>query len=240
MRLDKFLADAGCGTRKEVKLAIKKKLVTVNDTYQTDPGVSVSKEDIVCYQGKTVKEKSPKYFMMNKPAGCVSATKDADRTVLFYVKDIDAKDLFPVGRLDKDTEGLLLLTDDGLFAHNLTSPKKDVSKVYYFEGEGILDNNAVEKVKDGLDIGDDKLTKPAFLEVTETDVVHKRVIGKITISEGRYHQVKRMLKVLGVTITYLKRIQIGPVKLDDNLEPGQYRKLSKEEYMLLSQGRSSS
>lgn len=237
MRLDKFLADAGLGSRSSIKQEIRKKQVTINDVTVTDPGLSVKDTDVVCFRGKRVLKAVPRYFMMHKPAGCVCATKDSGQTVLDYMKDEDTRNLFPVGRLDKDTEGFLIITDDGAFAHNLTSPRKHVNKTYYFEGEGILTPDAVSLVAEGLDIGDEKLTRPAVLEILSQTVAGKHVTGKLTISEGRYHQVKRMMAKLGVTVTCLKRLSIGNVSLDDTLMKGQYRPLTPEEIKQLSHGK---
>lgn len=237
MRLDKFLADAGLGTRSELKTAIRKKQVTVNGSIVTDPGCSVSGEDEICYKSARVSEKKPRYYMMNKQSGRVCATTDREKTVLDDVEETDRVNLFPVGRLDKDTEGLLLLTDDGMFAHNLTSPRKHVEKTYYFDGTGILMPDAVQLISEGIDIGDDKPTKPAKLEIMSEDKEKQSVSGKLTISEGRYHQVKRMLLKMGVKITYLKRLTIGAVFLDETLEKGCYRPLTTDELYLLTQGR---
>lgn len=237
MRLDKFLADAGIGSRSEVKTAIRKKQVTVNAQTASDPGMNVSKADCICFKGSPVVASEPRYYMMHKPAGCVSATKDRDKTVLDFFPETERRNLFPVGRLDKDTEGLLLLTDDGMFAHNLTSPRKHVDKTYYFEGEGCLVADAAAQIAEGIDIGDDKPTKPAVLEVEEALSGERKVTGRLTIREGRYHQVKRMLAKVGVTITYLKRLSIGAVRLDETLAKGQYRALTREEIQILSQGR---
>lgn len=239
MRLDKFLADAGLGSRSILKQEIRKKNVTINDITVTDPGFSVNEKDVVCFKGKRILAAAPRYFMLNKPAGCVCATKDRDKTVLDYLRGEDTRTLFPVGRLDKDTEGLLLITDDGAFAHNMTSPRKHVNKTYYFEGEGHLVEDAPKRAEEGIDIGDEKLTKPAVLEIISRSTGKNgemSVTGKLTISEGRYHQVKRMMARLGVTITYLKRISIGGLLLDEALPKGQYRLLTEEELAMLSSG----
>lgn len=236
MRLDKFLADAGIGTRSEVKNAIRKKLVTVNAGIVTDPGMAVTDSDEICYRSEPVGATKAKYIMMYKPAGCVCATRDVGKTVLDYFPEKDRKNLFPVGRLDKDTEGLLLLTDDGMFAHNLMSPRKHVNKTYYFEAEGILCPDAVERIAEGIDIGDEKPTTPATLEIITQDVTVRSVTGYLTICEGRYHQVKRMIAKMGATVTYLKRLSIGDVLLDETLEKGQYRSLTQEEYDRLTSG----
>lgn len=236
MRLDKFLADAGIGTRSEVKNAIRKKLVTVNAVIVTDPATAVTDSDDICYRSEPVGAAKPQYIMMHKPAGCVCATRDAGRTVLDYVPEKDRKKLFPVGRLDKDTEGLLLLTDDGQFAHNLMSPRKHVEKTYYFEAEGSLIADAKEQIAEGIDIGDDKPTAPATLEIISCDEAAGSVTGYLTICEGRYHQVKRMVAQMGASVTYLKRISIGDVVLDEGLKKGQYRPLTQEEYDRLTSG----
>lgn len=236
MRLDKFLADAGIGTRSEVKNVIRKKLVTVNAQIVTDPGMSVTETDAICYRAEKVGASKPQYIMMHKPAGCVCATKDDGKTVLDYFPEKDRGKLFPVGRLDKDTEGLLLLTDDGAFAHNLMSPRKHVEKTYYFEAEGVLLPDAAKQIAEGIDIGDEKPTMPATLEVISEDRAARIVTGHLTIREGRYHQVKRMMAKMGAAVIYLKRISIGKVSLDETLEKGQYRPLTKEEIDVLTPG----
>lgn len=233
MRLDKFLADAGIGTRSEVKTAVRKKFVSVNGCVVTDPGTSVSETDIILYKERPVSGSKPGYYLMNKPAGCVCANKDNSKTVFDLMSPQERKGLFTVGRLDKDTEGLLLLTDDGAFAHALTSPRRHVDKTYYFEGDGVLAEQAVLKAEEGLDIGDDKPTKPAKLVVLSNDTKNRRVTGTLTISEGRYHQVKRMMAKLGVTITYLKRLSIGGLCLDETLLPGNYRPMTEEELAMV-------
>ena len=234
MRLDKFLADAGCGTRSEVKTTIRKKQVTVNGVIVTDPGAGVLQSDEICYKSALVNAAKPRYYMMNKQAGRVCATTDREKTVLDDMKECDRKNVFPVGRLDKDTEGLLFLTDDGMFTHNLTSPRKHVDKTYYFEGEGILHSDAIELIAEGIDIGDEKPTKPAKLEISDENKEKKTISGTLTICEGRYHQVKRMLMKMGVKIIYLKRLSIGGVTLDETLEKGTYRELTAEEIEVLS------
>ncbi len=234
MRLDKFLADAGCGTRSEVKTSIRKKQVTVNGAVITDPGVSVSESDEICYKAIIIHASKPRYYMMNKQAGRVCATTDREKTVLDDMKECDRKNVFPVGRLDKDTEGLLLLTDDGMFSHNITSPRKHVEKTYYFEGEGLLNPDAVKLIAEGIDIGDEKPTKPAKLEILGENKNKQTVSGHLTINEGRYHQVKRMLMKMGVKIVYLKRLSIGSVVLDEALGKGAYRELTAAEIEVLS------
>lgn len=225
-----MLADAGIGTRSEIKKLIKQKKIRVNERIVTDPGLQITDADTVYFQTEKIERVTNRYLMLHKPAGCVSATVDQDKTVLFYIKENTDK-LFPVGRLDKDTEGLLLLTDDGHFAHMLMSPKRHVAKTYYFEAEGNLAEDAQIQVLAGLDIGDDALTLPGILRIlSNCDHIVK---GELTIYEGRYHQVKRMMKKLGVQVTYLKRLSIGKLELDPSLEKGAYRSLTQKEMELV-------
>lgn len=254
MRLDKYLADANLGTRSEVKNFIKKKLVFIDDCCVTNPGAQVLETSKVVCNGVPIILKKNCYYMFHKPAGCVSATKDIDKTVLDYFDQSAGKNLFPVGRLDKDTEGLLLITNDGLFSHQLMNPKKHVTKLYYFEGQGQFIKNTLEKMETGLDIGDEKITKPAkilyctkeksekiignldlsFSTCLENEskkhTMDTDVYGLLEITEGRFHQVKRMLKKCGVQVLYLKRIAIGALFLDDTLNCGAYRCLEKEDF----------
>lgn len=234
MRLDKWLADAGVGTRSEVKNYIRKKQVLVNTLPVTDPGFQVTEQDSVCYQGRQIGQLGNVYYMFHKPAGCVSATEDAGRTVLDYFPEAERKHLILCGRLDKDTEGFLLVTNDGAFSHRLMSPRRHVDKTYYFEAEGLLMEDAEKLVQQGIDIGDEKPTLPARLTVSEADQEKQTVCGTIILHEGRYHQVKRMLLKLGAKVTYLKRTAIGSVLLDPSLAKGAYRALTKEELKQLT------
>lgn len=234
MRLDKWLADAGVGTRSEVKNYIRKKQVLVNDLPVTDPGFQVTEQDSICYQGRKIGQMGNVYYMFHKPAGCVSATEDAGRTVLDYFPEAERKHLILCGRLDKDTEGFLIVTNDGAFSHRLMSPRHHVDKTYYFEAEGILAEAAKEQVMQGIDIGDEKPTLPAQLTVSEADPQKQLVRGTITLQEGRYHQVKRMLLKLGAKVTYLKRTAIGSVLLDPSLAKGAYRALTEDEMKQLT------
>jgi len=224
LRIDKYLADASLGTRTEVKKMIQKKRVCVNGNVVTDPSFKVDEiNDIITAFGGAVKLETVEYFMLNKPAGVVSATRDNQTCVVELIFDKTRKDLFPVGRLDKDTEGLLLITNDGKLAHKLLSPKKHVDKKYYVELDKKLENDMILRLKAGIDIGDEKPTKPCSIEqVSEYSCF-------ITISEGRYHQIKRMFETENLSVTYLKRISMGPLFLDEKLKPGEYRKLSDEE-----------
>ena len=227
IRLDKFLADAGIGTRSEVKQMIRKKLVTVNGSPATGPDQKINEaSDTVCASGKTVTLRGFVYYLLHKPAGYVSATRDnLFPTVMELVPKGD--DLFPVGRLDKDTEGLLLITNDGELAHRLLSPRRHVDKTYL----AILDKSAededIEKFEAGVDIGDDDLTLPAHLEILPDNQ------ALLTIHEGRFHQVKRMFHAVGKEVVYLKRLSMGPISLPEDLEKGAYLELQAHEVNLL-------
>jgi len=229
MRLDKYLADMNKGTRSEVKELIRKKLVTVNNEIITDPGQQISTEDIICVRGERIMYEEFRYFMLNKPAGVVSATEDnSDKTVIDLLKVENTKGLFPVGRLDKDTEGLLLITNDGDCSHRMLSPKKHVDKCYFVCLEYPITKEDIKELTSGVDIGDDTLTSPAKVEaITPTSIY-------LTITEGRYHQVKRMMKAVNNEVTYLKRVSFGPLELDNNLKPGEYRRLDLDEIMMLN------
>lgn len=227
IRLDKFLADAGIGTRSEVKQMIRKKSVTVNGTPATGPDQKINEtSDIVCVSGKAVSLRGFVYYLLHKPAGYVSATKDnLFPTVMELVPKGD--DLFPVGRLDKDTEGLLLITNDGELAHRLLSPRRHVDKMYL----AILDKSAededIAKFEAGVDIGDNDLTLPATLQI----LPHNQAL--LTIHEGRFHQVKRMFHAVGKEVVYLKRMSMGPITLPEDLEKGAFMELQAHEVNLL-------
>ena len=173
------------------------------------------------------------YYLLHKPAGCVSATTDnRDRTVMEYVPS-GRKGLFPVGRLDKDTEGLLLITDDGALAHELLSPKKHVEKTYYARISGIVTEEDIQAMKKGVDIGEEKPTLPARLEILSVNEAEKTSEIHLTICEGKFHQVKRMMEAVGKKVTYLRRISMGSLTLEETLLPGTYRELTAEEVELL-------
>ena len=230
MRLDKFLTETGVGTRSQVKGYIKKGQVTVNGNLAKDGSVHIDEnKDTVCFQNKPLSYVKERYYMLHKPMGVVCATKDnINKTVLeLFDKELQ-KGLIIVGRLDKDTEGLLFLTTDGEFSHKLMSPKKHVEKTYYFEADGVLMEDDIKKLENGGEIGDDEpITLPA--KVSHVQLMDKKVSGRLTITEGRYHQVKRMLQAVGCKVTYLKRFSIGKILLDDSLLPGEYRELSHAE-----------
>ena len=224
VRLDKFLTQAAELTRSEAKQKIKKGSVTVNEELIKKPEVKISLQDRVCIDGEEVLYEQYRYIMLHKPAGVISATEDAeDRTVLDLIAE-GKKGLFPVGRLDKDTEGLLLLTNDGVLAHNLLSPKKHIDKTYFAILDGPVGTKEQELFLQGLDMGDEKLALPAKLELTENE---NEVF--ITVQEGRFHQVKRMAQAVGRNVTYLKRISMGNLVLDPNLKKGEYRSLTEKE-----------
>ena len=236
MRLDKYLAEMGVGTRQEVKKQIRQGKVTVNGTVVKAADTKIDETcDEVTIGGRNISYVSYEYYMLNKPGGVVSATEDRrDTTVIDLIKDKKRKDLFPVGRLDKDTEGFLIVTNDGAFSHRLMSPRHHVDKTYYFEAEGLLAEDAKKQVLLGIDIGDEKPTLPAQLTVLKADQGKQTICGTIILQEGRYHQVKRMLLKLGVKVTYLKRTAIGSVLLDPSLAKGTYRALTKEEMKQLT------
>ncbi len=227
LRLDKYLADMGIGTRSEVKKMIQKGQITVNNQSVKKPETKIdTKLDHVCYQGNEVAYAEFEYYMLHKPAGVISATEDKkDRTVLDLI-DHKRKDLFPVGRLDKDTEGLLLITNDGQLAHRLLSPTKHVDKIYFARIDGEVTMDDVHTFSKGIDIGDEKPTLPAELTIlkagNESEI-------KLKITEGRFHQVKRMFHAVGKEVVYLKRLQMGPLVLDEELPIGAFRALTKEE-----------
>ena len=232
-RLDKFLADAGLGTRSEVKKFLKAGLVSVNGTVVKDPAEKIDLEnDVIEYSGERVVFEENRYFVLNKPTGVVSATEDRnEQTVLSLLKGENTKDLFPVGRLDKDTEGFLLITDDGALAHKLLSPKYHVDKTYHVTAEGKVTDDDLKQLEEGVDIGEKALTLPAKAEMIVSGSDVSEVL--LTIHEGKFHQVKRMFEVIGKPVVHLKRISFGPLALDETLTPGEFRRLTDEEIKAL-------
>lgn len=221
MRLDKFLKDTGAGSRSEVKALIKKGLVTVNGSIAKSAELSVSEADAVCLSGQRLSYRKFVYIMMNKPSGVVCATHDGKYKTVTDITDgeFHHRSLFPVGRLDIDTEGLLLLTDDGDFAHRVTSPSKNVDKTYYLKTLRPLEESYGAQFAEGVYIPGGHKTKPAsFKPLGASEAL-------LTVSEGRFHQVKYMLNAVGNEVVYLKRIKIGALSLDDTLAPGEYRQL---------------
>lgn len=226
MRLDKFLSNAGIGSRSQVKNIIKKGQISVNGRTAGSGDESVNEDaDVILYAGTRILLQKYRYFMLNKPKGVVSATEDnLDKTVLDCLSKEDAKDLFPVGRLDKDTTGLMLLTNDGELSHNLLSPRKHVDKTYYVICEKDVTAEQLEALRKGVEIGDDKPTLPALARHGDGA---KEIY--LTIREGRFHQVKRMLMAVGNKVCELERVSMGSLKLDKSLAPGEYRALTAEE-----------
>lgn len=234
-RLDKFLCDSLNMTRKEAKEAVKKGKTVINGEVVKKPEYKVDPEqDQVEFDHEPVQFEQFHYLMLHKPQGVVSATKDNhDQTVLNLIHE-DYKDkLFPVGRLDKDTEGLLLLTDDGMLAHELLSPKKHVDKVYFAKVSGQFGEKEIAEFKEGLDIGNGERSKEAKLQILKSDTQESEVL--ITITEGKFHQVKRMVKAVGSEVLYLKRLSMGPLKLDEELKVGTYRRLTDTELQELKE-----
>ena len=228
IRLDKYLADAGAGTRSEVKKYISKAQVQVNGKTVLNPAEKIEPEEVeVCCLGQVVHVDRYEYYLLHKPAGCVSATEDSrDKTVMEYVPK-GRRGLFPVGRLDKDTEGLLLITDNGALAHELLSPKKHVDKTYYAVVQGCVTEEDVSRLAEGVDIGEKRRTLPARLEIIKAQAEQSEI--RLTICEGKFHQVKRMMEALGKKVTYLRRISMGPLELPSELAPGECRELTAEE-----------
>jgi 16S rRNA pseudouridine516 synthase len=233
MRIDKMLANLGFGSRKEVKKIVKDGAVSVNGQIVKDARQKVDPEkDVVTLNGETVEYKEFIYLMMNKPPGVVSATEDdQDETVidLLEIEDL-VFEPFPVGRLDKDTEGLLLITNDGQLAHRLLSPKKHVPKTYFAVIDGEVTERDIEAFKNGVTLDDGYKTNPGELKILKSGFTSDI---ELTITEGKFHQVKRMFQAVGKRVIYLKRISMGPLMLDDTLELGEYRELTDEEIQQL-------
>lgn len=225
MRLDKFLCDCNLGTRSRIKKDINAGLVTVGGNVVRKPEQQVLEEtDEITYKGQRCVYERFVYYMLHKPAGVVSATEDKrDRTVLDLLGDERREDLFPVGRLDKDTEGLLLITNDGALAHELLSPVKHVEKEYECHLAQPVSEAQIRQLEQGVDIGEKDLTRPAAVQILEDKKI------TLTITEGKFHQVKRMLHAVGNEVTYLKRIRMGSLTLDSQLPKGCYRRLTEEE-----------
>lgn len=229
MRLDKLLSNMGIGSRKDVKTLVKKKLVTVNGEIVRDSGRKIDPaHDKVMVGGKDVKYRRFVYLMMNKAPGYISATTDSrEKTVLDLLgEEMRHFEPFPVGRLDKDTEGLLLLTNDGALAHQLVSPKKDIGKTYYARVQGRISDADIAAFHDGVVLDDSYKTKTARLEIIKSGEVSEVLV---TITEGKFHQVKRMFEAIGSKVIYLKRLRMGELTLDETLKPGAYRELTEEE-----------
>ncbi|WP_325063595.1 pseudouridine synthase [Risungbinella massiliensis] len=232
-RLDKILAHLGLGTRKEVKKILKDGKVRINEVIQKDPKLQIDPyHDRIQVEGETYHYREFVYFMMHKPPGVISATEDVrGHTVVDLLEKEDARfEPFPVGRLDKDTEGLLLLTNDGKLAHELLAPKKHVSKTYFARIEGEVTDEDCFQFAKGVILDDGYETLPAKLNIKKQGAISE---VEITIVEGKFHQIKRMFTAVGKKVVYLKRLTMGPLHLDPKLQKGSYRELTKEELELL-------
>lgn len=244
LRLDKLLAEMTEGSRSEVKQWIRKGRILVDGECVTRPETKVDPEiQEICLDGVPVRYQQYEYYMLNKPQGVVSATTDdRNATVVSLITESKRSDLFPVGRLDIDTEGLLLLTNDGELAHRLLSPRHHIDKTYLVRIQGILSEDDIEILEQGMDIGDEKRTLPAVVEssrlLSSTELQKtSEAMSEVffTIQEGRYHQVKRMFAGIGKPVVYLKRIRMGTLELDPKLAPGEYRLLTEAEVKELLQ-----
>ena len=240
MRLDKFLGDHNIGTRKQIKEYVKNGRCSVNGEVVSKADIHIDEnKDLICFDGKELSYSRFHYYMLYKPQGVVSATTDGkNKTVLDLLADENVRGLSPCGRLDIDTEGLLLLTDDGALIHKLLSPKKHVDKVYEVHLRDSLTESEIAKLQEGVDIGDKNddgspyMTLPAKVCVIGKDDTHREVIH-LTIHEGRFHQIKRMLEAVGNEVLFLKRLSMGSLKLDERLNPGEYRELTATELEML-------
>lgn len=225
MRLDKLLAHSGYGTRKDVKEIIRKGYVIVNGDAIRDDDFKVDEDnDEVIVQGSSVNYEKMIYLMLNKPDGYISATYDRhDPIVMDLIEGYENRGLFPVGRLDKDSEGLLLITNDGLLAHKMLAPKYHVDKKYYIKYDGIVTSDKKNMFEGGITIDDGYKCKEAkFIPLSSNEAY-------VVISEGKFHQVKRMMEAIGCKVTYLRRVEFGPLKMDDTLGLGEYRHLTEDE-----------
>lgn len=231
MRLDKFLAEMNVGSRSDVKQLIRKGQVSVNGKLVKKPEwkLDPQKDQVEC-AGQGIEYAAFEYYMLHKPAGVVSATEDKkDKTVLDLIDSKRRKDLFPVGRLDKDTEGLLLITNDGKLAHELLSPKKHVDKIYFARIRGQVTQKDVESFKEGVNIGslkEPEITMPASLHIISAGEESEI---RLRIQEGKFHQVKRMFQAVDKEVIYLRRETMGSLYLDPKLSLGEYRSLTDEE-----------
>lgn len=234
-RIDKILSNLGYGSRSELKKLCKSGLVKVNGKVINNPGVQVDVEnDEILFDGEKVVYKEFIYLMLNKPDGYISATFDKRDPIVLDLIDKEALifEPFPVGRLDKDTEGLLVLTNDGQLAHRVLSPKKHVPKTYYAKVEGVVTEEDVKAFAEGVTLDDGYETMPAELEILKSDDISEI---ELTIHEGKFHQVKRMFESVGKKVVYLKRLSMGKLKLDEGLALGEYRELTEEEVKMIEE-----
>ena len=234
MRLDKYLGNSGVGTRKEIKEFLKKRKIKVNDKIVIDGSIKIKEyEDVIKFEDNIVEYKPFVYIMLNKPSGVISATEDKRHKTVIDILENNYKtyNIFPIGRLDIDTEGLLLLTNDGQLSHNLLSPNKHVDKKYYVELKTEITAEMIEKLENGIKLEENFITKNAKIEVMKDEKNIEKDLKKvfITITEGKFHQVKRMFKAVNNEVLYLKRVQMGNLKLDKKLSLGEYRELTGNE-----------
>lgn len=230
VRVDKILSELGFGSRQDIKKHVKTGKIRINENIVKKSEEKLNSEkDILYFEGEEVEVEEFETYVLYKPSGFVCATKDNIHRTVMELIDSKRKNIVPVGRLDLDTEGILILTNDGNLNHRLVSPASHVDKTYYAVFEGKLLDNAVEMTNIGLDIGDGEISKSAKLEIiSENEIL-------LTIHEGKFHQVKRMVKALGGEVTYLKRVSFGGLKLDDlKLEKGESRKITKAEMEILN------
>ena len=231
MRLDKFLVACAVGSRTEVKNFLKTGRVTVNGKKEKSAKLQIDKEtDEICFDGQKLDYEEFVYYMMNKPQGVISATEDPKhKTVLDLLDDYArAKEVFPVGRLDIDTHGLLLLTNDGKLAHALLSPKRHVEKTYLAQINGVMTDADVETFAQGIPLKD-FTCQPAKLELVSIDTEENKSLVRVTIAEGKFHQVKRMVAYCGKEVVDLQRVTMGTLTLDEELKRGEWRRLTKDE-----------
>lgn len=232
IRLDRLLSSLGLGSRAEVKQLIRAGRVTVNGQAAASGDDKVDKGSSVCLDGKALDTRLDRHLMMNKPAGVLTAARDARQRTVMDLLEPAYRSLgcMPVGRLDKDTEGLLLFTTDGQAAHRLLSPAKQVEKRYLARVEGRLDDSAVRRFREGMDLSDFRAL-PAELIILEAD--ESESLAEAIVHEGKFHQVKRMFSACRHEVLWLKRLKFGPLELDEALSPGQYRELREEEWQML-------
>lgn len=227
-RLDKILSNMGFGSRKQVKNIIKNGRITIDGEIANDNSLRVDPNRDIRIDGIEVNYREFIYLMLNKPQNVVSATEDNIHETVIDLLEYEHLifEPFPVGRLDKDTEGLLIITNDGKFAHSITSPNREVEKTYYAQIDGYVDQEDIKAFENGLILDDGYKTKPAILEIIDSGVISEVLVS---ITEGKFHQVKRMFKARNMEVKYLKRLKIGDLILDDDLYPGEYRELTEEE-----------
>ena len=236
MRLDKYLSDMGIASRSDLKKDIRKGLVFVNGEMIRDASFTVNSDSRILYKGEEITYEEYSYYMMNKPVGVLSSTEDRkQKTVLDLFIDAHRKDLFPVGRLDKDAEGLLLIMNDGKLAHTLLSPKNHIEKKYYVEIPASLKDEDLEPLRHGIQYDTDLVAEPAQVQLLSANPDKSAV--EIIITEGKFHQIKKMFLALSenYVVTKLKRISMGALRLDESLSPGEYRKLSPGEIETLKE-----